>query len=98
MLSHVFDSSERNDNLVSKSGKKAENNLIDQNLPDDEKAENEIWRGIKSEKQGNLELAAFHYRLAIQHHPECAKAYRLLSNILKKKSQLAKICRSLNYC
>lgn len=54
------------------------------NLPDDEKAEDEIWQGIKSEKAGNFKLAASYYRSAIKHNPECAKAYRLLSYVLKR--------------
>lgn len=63
---------------------KLKNELTSEDIIDMEKAENEIWQGIKSEKNENLELAAFHYRSAIKHDPECAKAYRLLSNVLKR--------------
>ena len=41
------------------------------------------WQGIKLEKELKLESAIFHYRLAIESNCECAKAYYLLSNVLK---------------
>ena len=57
---------------------------IDGVVRDREKAENAIWRGIKSEKKGHLEQAVAHYQSAIKYYPECRQAYRLLSSVFRK--------------
>jgi O-antigen biosynthesis protein len=94
MLPNIFDLSGKGNSNESEFQEKADSDfsfndkfkdeLTAENMADTEKAENEIWQGIKSEKNENLELAAFHYRSAIKYDSECAKAYRLLSNVLKR--------------
>lgn len=49
-----------------------------------EVAEGDLWWGIKAEKVGNLDLAAFYYRSALKSDPECFKAVRLLTKLLQK--------------
>ena len=61
--------------------------IVDDILPDREKAENAIWQGIKSEMRGHLEQAVHYYRLAIEYDREFPQAYRLLSCVLKKNWQ-----------
>ena len=93
MLPKTFDSLEKGNIDVDfgskkevelKSNKKSKDDFASENIPDLEKAENALWLGIKSEKAGDLELAASYYRLAIKYNPECDKGYRLLSDVLKK--------------
>ena len=61
--------------------------LTDEVIANIEKAEEEVWLGVKSEREDNLKLAIFHYRSAIKLYPEFAQAYHLLSNALKKVRQ-----------
>lgn len=55
-----------------------------------EKAEFEIWQGIKAEKKGNLRQAISHYRASTKLAPLSAKGYQLLANALKKNRQQLK--------
>ncbi|MCC0175433.1 tetratricopeptide repeat protein [Waterburya agarophytonicola K14] len=94
MIPNIFDLSGKSNNTspkfeaaISSSfglGGKSKDELTGEQIASVEKAENEVWQGLKSEKVGKLELAAFHYRSAIKSHPECSKAYGLLANVLKK--------------
>ncbi|MGL5941361.1 MAG: tetratricopeptide repeat protein [Waterburya sp.] len=65
----------------------SKDDLTGENIAKTEQAEAEVWQGIKSEKEGDLLEAIFHYRQAIELDSECAKAYQLLSHALKKKRQ-----------
>jgi O-antigen biosynthesis protein len=64
-----------------------QHDLTKENIIQTEQVETKIWQGIKSEREGNLLVAISHYRQAIELDPECAKAYQLLSQALKKKRQ-----------
>ncbi len=94
MIHKVFDSSNEKSSIDQQLEENIFFNLSENNLSDDdlsgmniartEKAKQQIWQGIRTEKKGNFEQAIAHYRLAIEEDPESAKAYQLLSNALKK--------------
>lgn len=65
----------------------SKDDLTGENIAKTEQAEAKIWQGIKSEKEGDLLGAIAHYRQAIELDSECAKAYQLLSQALKKNRQ-----------
>jgi O-antigen biosynthesis protein len=97
MLPKIFDLSSQTKSLEQKleaeiafnlnESSLSKDDLSGENIAKSEKAEFEIWQGIKSEREGNLLVAISHYRQAIELDSECAKAYQLLSNALKKNRQ-----------
>ena len=92
MLLNIINSSKKNKSINLKdrantsidSAQNSQDKLTEEKVMNSERAEQEVWRGAKSEREKNLELAIFHYRSAIKFDPECLKAHRLLSNALKK--------------
>ena len=65
----------------------SQNDLTSEKIAKTETAAEALWQGIREEKQSNYKSAIFYYRRAIEEDPESAKAYQLLSNVLKKVRQ-----------
>jgi len=94
MFHKVFNSSNNKSGLDQQLEESISFNLSDENLSQDdlageniartEEAQQAIWKGIQSEKKGQLKQAISYYRSAIEEDPESAKAYQLLSSALKK--------------
>ncbi|MDJ0569622.1 MAG: tetratricopeptide repeat protein [Pleurocapsa sp. MO_192.B19] len=108
MSPNIFDLSNQNNSLEEKIEKNisfnlgslysSKDDLSRQNITRIELIEDEICQGMKSEKRGDLSTAITHYRQATKLDPESAKAYRLLSNALKKNRLKRKRSEQQNDC